>query len=65
MRPQSAPRPPKQAARPQSAMSEPMHAITERLREAQATALQGGRPVAALLSPEERLKEEVTLDVPG
>jgi len=39
-------------------MSEPMQATTERLREAQASALQK-RQTVSLMSPEERLKEEV------
>lgn len=55
-RPRAAPR---QAARPQSAMSEPMQAISERLRDAQASAVQR-KPAVPLPSPEERLKEEVT-----
>jgi hypothetical protein len=62
-RPQSAPRQARPdsrlAGRPQSALSEPMQAITERLREAQALALQR-KQTAPLIPPAERLKEEVT-----
>jgi len=59
-RPQSAPRQARPAGRPQSATSEAMQAITERLREAQASALQK-KQTAPLLPPGERLKEEVTI----